>query len=301
MMTESEKLLLQMCRNLLAYANPYAQSKPLEPPPAHPSDFKAEAAAKYPDITNRPGWDLDIAAIASALAKDPAPIPANSNRENYNINEHFVYWLNGLAEYRRIVSLAAKHGVSGGRVFDFGGSTGRIFRHFLYQSSDWEVWTCDFKRTSVEWNSQNFDSPKLFAFQGSYHPVLPIEDNSLDLIIAMSVFTHIDETETGWLLELRRVLRPGGLALLTFHNEDTWGNMHERLREPFFKFRPDLQGHEKMPEGRHVSTWRTDDPYRCNVFHSNSYIEHQWGRFFRLKEIIPKFSGVQAVAVLQKT
>jgi SAM-dependent methyltransferase len=291
---------MEKLRGLLAFANPYAADFPVELPAAHPSEFKAETPPNLPRFDGR--WDdyLHTAAVAAALAKDPAPIPAVRNRENNQEESHFAYWLRGFAEFRQIESLASKHGGKSGRVFDFGGSTGRIFRHFLYQSSDWEVWSNDFKRSSVEWNLRYFVTPRLIAFQGSYLPVLPIEDNYFDLILAMSVFTHIDETETGWLLELRRVLRPGGLALLTIHNDDTWANMPPHLADKFFAGRPDLRGREAMPEGRHVSNWRQDDPYRCNVFHSNGYVRKHWGRCFRLLEIVPKFMGYRAVAVLQK-
>ena len=70
----------------------------------------------------------------------------------------------------------------------------------------------------------NFPST-IKVFQGMYFPFLPIEDRTFDLISAMSVFTHIDETETSWLLELWRILKPGGIAVVTIHNEDTWLNM----------------------------------------------------------------------------
>ncbi len=299
-MSQSERIIAEKVSSLLAYCNPYAQANELEPSPAHPSQFTAEMASKYPYLYDSYGDCLNPETVGAALARDPAPIPAKLNREGYAGDQHFAYWLSGLGEYFRIKELAQRYGVTTGQLFDFGGSTGRVFRHFLYQSQEWDVWTADFKRTSVEWNLENFHTTRLVAFQGSYFPLLPIEDNSVDLIIAMSVFTHIDETETAWLLELRRILKRGSIALITIHNEVTWKNMPPFLNETFFKFRDDLIGIEDMPDGRHVSTFRGDDPYRCNVFHSNAYVARQWSRYFRLREIISKFSGAQAVCVLQK-
>jgi hypothetical protein len=55
-----------------------------------------------------------------------------------------------------------------------------------------------------------------------------------------------------------------------------------------------------LPPGRSVSTFRDDDPYRCNTFHSNDYIRTQWIRVFDVKEIIPRASGAQAAVILQK-
>ena len=116
----------------------------------------------------------------------------------------------------------------------------------------------------------------------------------------MSVFTHIDEIETSWLLELRRIMKPGGIAIVTIHNEDTWLNLHPALREVIEKHSPELAAMPTLPPGRSVSTFRDDDPYRCNTFHSNDYIRTQWIRVFDVKEIIPRASGAQAAVILQK-
>jgi SAM-dependent methyltransferase len=49
-------------------------------------------------------------------------------------------------------------------------------------------------------------------------PPLPYENASFDYIYSISVFTHFDKTSfVCWGEELSRVLRPGGLALLTLH------------------------------------------------------------------------------------
>ena len=189
--------------------------------------------------------------------------------------------------------------MTSGNYFDFGGSTGRVFRHFYFQSTDWRVWSSDFKMTSVEWNLANFPSA-ITVFQGMYFPFLPIEDRTFDLVSAMSVFTHIDEIETSWLLELRRIMKPGGIAIATIHNEDTWLNMPPELREAIEKHSPELAALPELPPGRSVSNFCLDDPYRCNIFHSNDYIRTQWSRVFNVKEIIPRASGAQAAVILEK-
>ncbi len=43
-------------------------------------------------------------------------------------------------------------------------------------------------------------------------------DQSFDLVLANSVFTHLKlDTAKAWIKEIRRLLRPGGIALLSFH------------------------------------------------------------------------------------
>jgi hypothetical protein len=106
--------------------------------------------------------------------------------------------------------------------------------------------------------------------------------------------------ETSWLLELRRIMKPGGIAIVTIHNEDTWLNMPPELREKIEKCSPELAAMPTLPPGRTVSNFRDDDPYRCNIFHSNDYIRTQWIRVFDVRDIISGVSGGQAAVVLQR-
>jgi ubiquinone/menaquinone biosynthesis C-methylase UbiE len=59
-------------------------------------------------------------------------------------------------------------------------------------------------------------------------PELRYNDNSatpalrgqyFDLIYCGSVFTHIDDLADAWLLELRRITRPGGRIYVTVHDK----------------------------------------------------------------------------------
>jgi SAM-dependent methyltransferase len=284
---------------LLRYSNPFAISKPIEPSPGHPSDYIDSSSRVYQRIFDAFKVPLDPKEIRAALMRDSSPIPATTNREGYQGDDHLAYWLSGFAEYKNLISIAGKYGVTGGSYFDFGGSTGRTFRHFYFQSTAWNVWSSDFKMTSVHWNLMNFPSD-IMVFQSMYFPFLPIEDNTFDLITALSVFTHIDETETTWLAELRRIMKPGGIALFTIHNEDTWLNMSPKLRDAIEKYSPEFAALPILPPGRFVSTFRTDDPYRCNTFHSNDYIRKQWSRFFDVYDILSLASGAQAIVVLRK-
>ena len=284
---------------LMSHSNPFAKSEPIEAIPAYPSDFIDHDYETHRWIFDALRVKFDPDEIRAALSKDTSPIPATINREGYSGERHFEYWIDGYAAFKQLSAMAAAHGVQGGSYFDFGGSTGRVFRHFHFQSPDWKVWSSDFKMTSVDWNLKHFPS-EIMAFQGVYFPFLPVEDRSFDLITAMSVFTHIDETETSWLLELRRILKPDGVAIITIHNDDTWLNMPRSLRDVIEQYSPELARNPALPPGRIVSNFRNDDPYRCNTFHSDDYIRSQWGRFFEIKAIVNRFSGPQAGVILKR-
>src|SRR5262245_49294795 len=125
-------------KGLLAYANPYTKSE-LAEPLGTPASFYPVAPAALKDFPD----------LAERVARDTAPIPAPVNRENYWPDNHFAYWLSGLRDYAMVTGLAAKRNVRSGNCFDFGGSTGRVFRHFAFQSAGWDVWSSDFNLTSV--------------------------------------------------------------------------------------------------------------------------------------------------------
>src|SRR5436189_225548 len=59
-------------------------------------------------------------------------------------------------------------------------------------------------------------SPALRVFSNAQGPPLPQPDGYFDLIWAISVFTHITDRWSEWLLELHRVLSPSGLLIATF-------------------------------------------------------------------------------------
>lgn len=65
-------------------------------------------------------------------------------------------------------------------------------------------------------------------------PPLPYGDAQFDLVYALSVFTHMhEENARAWLAELARVVRPGGLALLTYLDEalPAAGSLQPKLSE----------------------------------------------------------------------
>ena len=51
-------------------------------------------------------------------------------------------------------------------------------------------------------------------------PPTKFEDGAFDAILAISVFTHLDQDlQNAWLAELKRIARPGGIVLASVHSE----------------------------------------------------------------------------------
>lgn len=300
---EKVALLERKIAPALKYGVCYADTYPVLEPVGVPSTFINKTYLAHENLMKEETqiwWrpDLDWEQL---LANDPAPVPDVPNREGYftGPNANLEYWLSGYIDYQKTIAAAEMYGIGGGKFFDFGGSTGRVFRHFAFQDKKWDVWSSDFKISSVKWNLQHFPTA-IKTFLNNSNPSLPLPDAYFDLVAAFSVFTHINETETSWLLELRRILKVGGVAYLTIHDENTWREPVPPLRDTVVKFRPDIAMLPELPVGKTVATFREDDPYNCNVFHSREYIRDVWGRFFEICEMKPLHHFKQCVVVCRR-
>ena len=244
--------------------------------------------------------DLSVPTALKYLERDTLPIPRRANREFYCGDQDAGYWLFGLADYLKVKACWEKRRSRKNRILDFGGSTGRVFRHFYCQAEIEEVYACDSKKVSVEWCKKYFPSD-IRILLNSLYPGLPLPDGYFDMITAFSVFTHIDDFEDGWLLELSRLLIPGGIAYVTVHDEATWAMMPLALektlrRSPSAR---DIDFHGPMPCDRIVFPASDHEPFGINVFHRQDYIRRFWSRYFHIEEVIPQGHHFQTVVVLR--
>ena len=113
--------------------------------------------------------------------------------------------------------LPAGWSFAGKSVLDFGCGTGRTlaaFAHEASSASSAEFMGCDIHPPAIEWASTHLSPPFTF-FLSDEAPPLDQPDERFDLIYAMSVFTHITDRWSQWLAELHRVVRPGGIVLIS--------------------------------------------------------------------------------------
>ncbi|PIE71097.1 MAG: hypothetical protein CSA22_05070 [Deltaproteobacteria bacterium] len=245
-------------------------------------------------------------AIESYINRDPYPLPSTADREGYMGERHYEFWLFGLKDYFLIKQVAMELGHTfkpGYSVFDMGCASGRVIRHFLCQEKELDLWCSDINARHIDWVSTFFNE-SLNAFQNHSLPHLPMSDNSIDLVYAFSVFSHIESFERTWLYEIRRILKPGGIAYLTIHSDHTWSIMkkgHEifdsLLSHP--DFTPEMT-HAKLPKEKMIFRWESDASYTSNVFYASDYIRKVWGRILPVIKINHEMHNYQDVVVLQK-
>ena len=247
--------------------------------------------------------------VAPYRARDTAPIPATAERENYSGSDHPAYWLSGLSDCLAVTRQSVALGLGPiPRYFELGCASGRVVRHLAYHTAA-QIWCCDINKRHTEW-IRLFLPERINVFHSSAIPNLPLEDNSIDVATAFSVFTHIDDFETAWLLELRRILRPGGLAYLTVSTDHTWEQYkHGWIKDQLTPLADKITEHKidedffngPLPREKTVIWWPADqDLYNATVFHHESYIRREWGRIFKILKVIPNGHFYQDVVLLTK-
>lgn len=103
------------------------------------------------------------------------------------------------------------------QILDFGGGIGASAPHLSELFPDAQITLADVSARSLHLAAQR-DVPRVdtLLFDGSR---LPMDDDSVDTVIAACVFHHIPHDEhVALMAEIRRVMRPGGLFFVFEHN-----------------------------------------------------------------------------------
>lgn len=156
---------------------------------------------------------------ASTPAADGLPAPPEElwRRWSFTLDD---YLSTGKRDVETMLETLAESGadIAGlTRILDFGCAEGRMLR-VLADDPARELWGVDVNAERIAWAQQHLVPPLRLATTTTA-PHLPFPDDYFDLVFAISVFTHISELADAWFLEVLRVLRPGGHAYLTIHDE----------------------------------------------------------------------------------
>jgi hypothetical protein len=279
----------------------YEAQRPRHPPVGLPRDFlhDADQIARV-----EPRWRswLDDPEIMAAIERDNVPVPHVADREEYYADCHINYWLSGLANLRTVQSMVPGDALA--RVLDFGGATGRLARHVAACEESHVVTIAELSFNHVQWVDENF-GPKVRSVKVCPQPHFPLADRSITLCMGISVFTHLDSHESGWLAEINRVLVDGGWAYLTIHSEHTWELMAERPVAALAddqEFLSIYRAGEPMPSERLVFNYMPGTRYHlCNTFVTTDYVRRSWARWFDIVGIYPGAHNRQTVVVLRKS
>jgi SAM-dependent methyltransferase len=144
----------------------------------------------------------------------------------------------------------------------------------------------DIDEEMVSWVRKHLCPPIADVRVNREQPPLDYPDDHFDLITALSVFTHIADGWSDWLLEIRRVLKPGGLLIATF------------LDSIVLRGLTGLPWDEERP-GMAAFGFANPETIWPNVFHSHWWLREHWGRAFEIVELRPGEALSQGSAVLR--
>lgn len=194
----------------------------------------------------------------------------------------------GLRCYTDFVDAAARHRPLGSmkRMLDWGCGCGRIGAYFLGGVTGPEYHGSDIDGEAIAWCQQNLTGGSFTTIDP--YPPTPYPDAHFDLVIAYSVFTHLQrETQKLWLAEMRRVIAPGGLFLASVHGRfaacfrfppNSWRSLLERAR--FLR-----AGFSDSTEDHALDGIAPDGYYR-GVYQTRAYTLREWAPYFEMLELV---------------
>lgn len=181
-------------------------------------------------------------------------------------------------------------------ILDWGCGCGRMTRYFR-----------DIKGpliTGIDIDSDNINWCRRHLPFGHFenipmYPPASFQNSSFDLLMGISIFTHLREKEQfKWLDELKRLASDGAVLLMSIHSDSTLCragvdyNRYAVLKKKGFL---DIGSNPNLD-----SVMQGDDYYR-NTFHTHEYIMEHWSKYFEIIEIIPGYIGNhQDLVVMRK-
>lgn len=213
-------------------------------------------------------------------------IPVGKDRFGYSPDDTKKYLEWGRYDHDQLVGVIKKHGKvgEGQAVLDFGCSSGRVLRHFEQEKREknWKLYGCDVQALCIQWMREYL--PAHFnVINSSTLPHLPYEDATFDFIYGFSVFTHIKFQWDAWLMELRRVMKPGGLMMQTIHSENAWNFYVNNNKEGWVRENHTPRVYDSA--AMDVDFLYYGDASVSQVFWKKDVAQKYWGRYFDVLEI----------------
>lgn len=143
------------------------------------------------------------------------PIPPFKNRDRIGARDIDWFLRSGRADYQTFkdaISSWQDRSLSELAILDFGAGCGRILQHFIPDSPT--LAATDVDPSAIRYLNHAF--PDIQAIVNQSTPPLAFRPGLFDCVYAFSVWTHLPiDLQDSWLEEMRRVLKPDGLLLVS--------------------------------------------------------------------------------------
>ena len=140
-------------------------------------------------------------------------------------------------------------------ILEWGCGVSRITRHLPSLSNVRSVAGADVNREMIDWNRRHVEGVEFHEI--GHTPPMSFQEESFDLVLAVSVLTHIPgDEQAAWMEEIRRILRPGGVFLFTTQGSAFLSKLTRKERRRLM-----IEGHVtrgyRQPGHRMVSTFES--------------------------------------------
>lgn len=256
-------------------------------------------------------WDPIWILVYRLRHRESRPIPPFENRDRIGARSIGWYVRSGLDDFKVIrgaISTFMAAPLSELAIMDFGAGCGRILHYF--EDTAARLYAADVDPSAVNYLRQAY--PFLNCQVNHSAPPLDLPDDSLDVVYAFSVWTHLPiNNQMLWLREMQRVLKPGGLLLISFlgfyglrllresanPNEEEWRDVSDEvLRQEGVVYKE----YEIFAEGTELFSGITGS-YGLAV-HDPDYFRREWSAYFEVLSIEERaFHQHQDLIVLRNT
>ena len=160
-------------------------------------------------------------------------------------------------------------------LLDFGCGCGRVVRRWRDLAGT-DIVGCDINPKMIAWCTQNLPYGTFLVTE--LDPPLPFDRDRFDVVYAFSVFTHLPEAlQFAWIAEFGRVIRPGGLLVISTLGEHYAGL--GRLTGPEL---------EAFHQGELVVLYEGDPGSNlCSAYHPVSYVRDTLAVGFEHVALLP--------------
>lgn len=195
--------------------------------------------------------------------------------------------------------------VAGKRILDFGSGVGRAALQ-LYARWKTPSHCCDVNPAAISYLERELKSVDCAV--NNFTPPLNFEDNYFDAVYSVSVWTHLPpDHQLPWLNEIKRILKPGGLALLSISGPTV---LQRQLKKDDSRWQgytiSDLAKAGLLYiEYKSVNTHRIQYPGITasygSTLHDPVWIHNEWGQEMEILEINVDVIGTcQDLVVMRK-
>jgi SAM-dependent methyltransferase len=221
------------------------------------------------------------------------PPPSLRYRVNYNLDKDSFMegGMNGL-DIVTLLKKVDKNLDSFNRILDFGCGCGRTLYWVAKYSNKPDYYGTDIDVQAISWSHKNLNFAK-FSVNKALQPLV-YKSETFDLVYALSVFTHLDEErQFVWLTELKRILKPRGILIITLHGRRVSGKLPYDVKKEFEKI-----GFLYLKSGADLGIF--PDWYQ-NAFHTQEYVIDKYANHFKiLNYFVNGMSNNQDAVILQK-